>query len=264
MRTFREVLKSVLEDKKRVNPNYSLRTFAKYLGFSPPRLSMVLNGKRGISETAAEEISLKIGLVGIEKELFIASAIADAARSPVKRNEAQEKLDKIKKDADFVTLDQEHFKIISNWHHYAILELILTKDFKSEVGWIAKKLNTSPFEVQQCLDRLAENGMIKIEKGKIKSTYKSFTTTNEVPSKSVRMLNHDLLMKAVEALENQPIDARDFATLTIGIRKEKLHEFKSLLKNFRRELNRIAEDIPVEERDQVYVYTSSFYSLTHD
>ena len=50
-RDYREILKNELIERKRNNPSYSLRSFARSLKISPTTLSCVLKGKRGLEAT---------------------------------------------------------------------------------------------------------------------------------------------------------------------------------------------------------------------
>ena len=43
-------------------------------------------------------------------------------------------------EADFAPLDLDAFQVISDWYHYAILELASTKDCKASPSYISDRL----------------------------------------------------------------------------------------------------------------------------
>lgn len=51
---YRNLLKEKLSKRLSLNPKYSLRAFARDLSISSGQLSLVLNGKKGISPERAE------------------------------------------------------------------------------------------------------------------------------------------------------------------------------------------------------------------
>ena len=59
--SYRSVLRDALIEKQRKNPQLSLRSFAKAVGIQSSFLSMVLNGKRELSEETAAKLAEKLG-----------------------------------------------------------------------------------------------------------------------------------------------------------------------------------------------------------
>lgn len=87
-----EYLSRIFEERCQRNPRYSLRSFARDLGFSPPRLSVILNGKFGLSRSAAEKIS-KVLPMNPQKQVWFADSVeSQHARSPARRESARARL----------------------------------------------------------------------------------------------------------------------------------------------------------------------------
>src|SRR6202050_4890689 len=61
-REFRLLLQDELAARCSRNPNYSLRSFAKFLSVSPAALSAILKGKRPITHKMKERLGLQLGL----------------------------------------------------------------------------------------------------------------------------------------------------------------------------------------------------------
>lgn len=93
--TYHELLLEKFEQKKKSNPAYSLRAFARYLEISVSKLSQILNRKQGLSLKSAEAISLKLNLNTEEKEWFCDSVGALHSRSQKEKKFYQEKLKRV-------------------------------------------------------------------------------------------------------------------------------------------------------------------------
>ncbi|HAG92455.1 MAG TPA: hypothetical protein DCL41_11310, partial [Bdellovibrionales bacterium] len=61
-----EMLNSEFNKRKGRNPNFSLRSFAKWLKISPAQLSQMMTGKRPITINSAQKIGDRLGLSPIE------------------------------------------------------------------------------------------------------------------------------------------------------------------------------------------------------
>ncbi len=74
------------------NPRYSLRAFARDIGISPSRLSAILKGRQGLSESSASRIAAKLGWEGEAAERFVLMVLAADSRSKGRRTEALNRL----------------------------------------------------------------------------------------------------------------------------------------------------------------------------
>lgn len=147
------------------------------MGVAPSNLSLILNEKKGISVKTALEIAKKLKLTSNEKELFINLVSYKCARSNKERLKAKNKLDEIKVSPEKNILKEDHFKIISDWYHFAIVELMTTQNFRSDLIWISKKLNITLIESTEAIERLTRLGLIKKVNNKFisKRNYCNFT-----------------------------------------------------------------------------------------
>ena len=59
-------------------------------------------------------------------------------------------------------LAQDTANLISDWHHYAILELVHVRDFKPDSRWLARVLGISVDEVNVALQRLLRLGLLEM------------------------------------------------------------------------------------------------------
>ena len=158
-------LERTFEQRAKNNPRYSLRAFAKDLGFSAPRLSGVLNRKFGLSAEAASRVCKVLRYDAKTSDFFITSVQAVHHRSKNLRGIAQAKIAGRKRV--FNQLDADQFSLISDWFHYAIMELIRTEPLAvSDTRRIANLLGISLIESKNALDRLLRLELIKEVEGK--------------------------------------------------------------------------------------------------
>src|SRR5688572_865827 len=96
---YRAILREHFEARKRRNPAYSLRSFARDLGWSASRLSEAMNGKAGLSVAKANAIAQKLSLPPLEKELFAVMVAEKHGRTVQQRKAAKISARKLRKDA---------------------------------------------------------------------------------------------------------------------------------------------------------------------
>jgi uncharacterized protein (TIGR02147 family) len=85
---YRRILKEHLDHRVASNPRYSLRAFARDLGISASRLSAVLKGQQGLSETSATNLANRLGMDARTAQQFILMVLAADSRSKRRRTDA--------------------------------------------------------------------------------------------------------------------------------------------------------------------------------
>lgn len=236
--TYVHFLLSEFESRKTRNNSYSLRAFARDIGVKAPKLSEILRGKCGLSEKSAQMIADNLKLSAKEKELFINLVNVRHARSQLVKNAAKEKLNQNNLYSSFSELSLESFKIISDWYHFAILELTEVSDFNSEVTWVAKRLDISTEMTENAIERLIDFGLLERNSdGLLVQTHKSLSTPSGVPSSEIKKHHRQILAKAEDSLIQDPIATRDFSAITFAIPESAFEEIQNEIKIFRRRIS---------------------------
>lgn len=83
------LLKRYFELRKKRNPRYSLRKYAKDLELTPMHLSYILRGQRGLSRKKAEVVAQVLRLSYADRKKFLQIVSALSARAFRERNLAQ-------------------------------------------------------------------------------------------------------------------------------------------------------------------------------
>ena len=242
---FRARLQDELIQRCRNNPSYSLRAFARSLSLEPSALSKILRGRRAISASMVDRLAPRLGM--------------DPEESRIVRNSAK----KGKLPAhEFAQLSADTFRVISDWYHYAILELTTLHQFHGNTAWIARTLGITVSEVNIAVERLVRLEFLEIDKnGKWKDVSGNITTVgNEFTAAAFRNLQKQILRMAAEAMEKVPMEERDQSSLTLAVDARLLPKAKEKIKKFRRELSAFLQSS--EKRDRVYQVSLSLYPVT--
>jgi len=247
IKDFRLFLQHELVERCKKNNAYSLRSFARFLQVDPSTLSQVLRRKRKLTRKTLLRIASRLGLGPDEISRFDES-------SPVPLDATQ--------SAYELTLDV--FKLIADWYHYAIFELVTLQNFRSDARWIARTLGITVSEAHSAVERLQRLSLIEVDKnGRWKQGQDLITTAdNPFTVSAFRKLQRQVLDKAITALEELPIAIRDQTSMTMAMNSKRIPEVKNQIKKFRRELCKYLQQDQV--RDCVYNLGVSFYPLTQE
>jgi transcriptional regulator with XRE-family HTH domain len=234
---FRFWLQSEFSRRCRVNERYSLRAFAAHLDLHSSTLSQILSGKRRVSRKLVSKVYEQIGRPG-----------------PLQNSLPQ------REAAAFVQMQTDAFALISDWYHYAILDLVLLKGFQNSPLWIAKKLSISQAAAGLAVGRLLRMGLLKEKNGKLTKSQPFYTNYEEgVSSQAHKEYQRQIITKALQAIDFCSPEKKDITGMTIAADSSKLNEAKIMIKKFRREL---CEFLEVGRADSVYHLALQLYPVT--
>jgi uncharacterized protein (TIGR02147 family) len=251
---FRNRLRQELLDRCKRNPTYSLRAFASHLDMDPSTLSKILNGKRPLGRKLVLQLGSKMGLSTREIGAFLNRASSGAAEDAAESADHEMGL----------RLALDRFAVISDWYHFAILELMQVKAFRPEASWIAKALGLKVIEVDAAIERLERVGLLKIHgNGQWQDLSYGFSTSigPDMISTAHRRLQEQFLEKSAQALVCVPIQDRDHTTMTVAIDKSRLPVAREKIKRFRRSLAKFLSEGDV--LDDVFNLNIALFPLTN-
>jgi uncharacterized protein (TIGR02147 family) len=238
-------LKSRLESLRIRYPAYSMRAFAKRAGISPATMSLIMQGKRSASLRLAESLSERLQF------------------DPQERSEVLAKALEVKSEPDreaYVQLTLDQYRIVSDWRSFAILNLIKTVDFKSDVTWIADRLGISEDETSETIERLKRLEMLKVENGQFVRTVSKYRTTEDVTNASLKRSHAQNLELAHVSLEEDSVEVRDFTWLTIPMDMEKMKIAKAMIRKFQDDFSDAVEN--GAKATEVYRIAIQLFPLT--
>lgn len=240
---YREFLHDYYLFHKRKNSAYSYRLFARKakLG-SPNYLKLVVDGKRRITDRTIFQFARGLGLSRDEEKYFRELVMYQEVSDPDSKELHLRSLLKYQeKQRTPTALKADRIKYLLDWHHAVIRELVLSKDFKEDPAWIAKRLGNKITENQakESLEFLVRlQFLVRNADGKLEQKEPLLTSSEEVPSHVIRSLQRTYLRKAINSIFSVPVDRRELSGLVISIPSHRLKEIKDELKEFRKKLNR--------------------------
>jgi len=172
---------------------------------------------------------------------------------------------KSKKKYQYQKVELSEFQYISEWYHYAILELTKIKGFKPNLSWIAKKLNITNIEASSAIENLERLNLIKKLKQKwFDNSEKGFATniSPRLTSKGAKLMQQEILKKSIKAIDEIPLEDRDHTSLTVAIDKKDLEIAREKIRNLRRELDIMFEKS--KNKDSVYLFSFSMFPATNN
>lgn len=211
------------------NPKYSLRSFAKTLGVSPSRLSDIFNQKRNMTLNQAVQFTERLSIPPEMKKNVLSSFDGGKNKKTLNLNHTYQRI------------SNDIFYLLRDWQHFAILNLIETKNFKSDPQWIAKRLGIQVLDVNLSLERLKRCELIEIKNKKIKATHKNISTSDQSVNHALRHAHRDTLEQAILAIDEVDIKWRDISSMVVPVNIDKITEAKKLIKSFRRKLAEVLE-----------------------
>ncbi len=246
---FRSFLKERLVSRFQKNPAYSLRAFAKSVGVSHASLSQVLNGRRPLSLKTFEQICSSLALSPKEKSQFL--EIPGATKN-------QPTLEQ---------LEQDQFEVISDWKHFALLQLMQLKGQPTDVKSLAFRLGLSSHEVLYSLERLQKVQLaeaIEAKRGfetwKIKGSGSTVFSGLRETTSARQKLQRQMFQKSFEAIEDIPFDHRYHAGITMTVKMSQLNIAREAIRNFCQEMNQLLD--AGEKNDEVFHLSVALFPLT--
>lgn len=147
--SFRQLLQRELARRCATNARYSLRSFARQLGVDHSTLSQILRGVRPVTPHTVRSLGAPLGLSEAAIDAFIAHERLFAAARDAVAEEMQQ-----------LTRDAMH--VVTDWRHYAILELTHLEHFQPDVRWISRVLEAAPDDINVAIQRLLRLGLLEM------------------------------------------------------------------------------------------------------
>ncbi|MGE0762901.1 MAG: TIGR02147 family protein [Bdellovibrionales bacterium] len=238
----RQQLTNYFAQMRQKNPGYSLRAMARVFKTSPAQLSQVLSGKRPMSRKFVLSVSDRLGLSPLETK----EALESQCPSP-------------RSKISFESIAEDQFKLIADWHHFAILSLGETADAKADPKWISKRLGLDYYVVREALTRLQKLGIIEIKNGRYRQITKPIHTTQDIPSAAIRKNHRQNLALASEKLEQVDVADREFTSMTMAISRKKIDLAKKMIRKFKTEMY---EFLQAGAKEEVYTLAIQLFPVS--
>lgn len=242
-----EILSLAFSRRRKKNLSYSLRAFARDLKISPSRLSELMKNSEGVNAETAQKICEQLKLKPQERKFFLDTVLSTKARNKEVRRLARNRIEKLRRQKLLLAIEEEKFKVISEWYHSAILELTQVTDFQPASDWISQRLGITEKESREAVSRLKKLGLIEVTAGGVWKVSADAYQTFSKSSLAIRKFHLQVLRKSLHSVENDPPHEREIQTMLFAIPKSELPRFSEKMRDFLRESWESISDLPKDE-----------------
>lgn len=257
---FAEYIQGELDQRKNVNPRYSLRAFANFLQIDPSSLSAVLKSKRAYPSHKIEDLFKRLETAQNDRFNFLLSITQfqkeqKSIKHPKKKNETLPHKDE-KTLLDEIT----YFEVLSEWDYYAILNLIEISPATKDNEYFSERLGLSTHRTEELLYNLVKLHLIQEKEDCYQRTFNDFVSTEDIPSKALVLGHQSEMNLAIQKIEELGPEHRDFYSITLKGSHNKLAEAKKHIRECKEKIEKLMEN---EEADEVYLFSTQLYPISH-
>lgn len=257
-----EFLADYINERKREEPSFSIRKWAKEMNLKGHNLLvMILNKKRSLKVKHLSFLGEGLRLNHEEQVWFRTIIQRISAKDSEERRLYELFLTKISPRNDFVLKEVEEFKAISDWYHMAILALADIPNFKVTAENVRTHLKREvpKMKISAAIERLRSLDLLKEdEKGDLRCTYCRLSSKNDFASKAVQAYHKQTSNLAIEAVERDGVEVREFQSFALAIDPSKITLAKDLIREFRKSFSAAVSG----GGSQVYQTNIQFFQLT--
>jgi uncharacterized protein (TIGR02147 family) len=259
---YRQQLQQKLAERCQRKPGYSLRAFARDLGYGAPQLSRVLNGKQHLSLPNAELLANRLFESETERAGFIAQVAYESTSKPTLKAAALEKLNRALTDGETHLVQQDAFTIISEWYHFPLLDLMTLHLAPQTPAAIGRYLGISAIEAKLAIERLIRVGLLKQEGKRLLKTHGKLTVPSGGPRAGIRRFHRSMIEKARDAIESQTVEERYLSARTIGLAPKDLPKLRAAVDDFMEKVAAISA--ASKPKSRIYQVNTQLFDLASD
>lgn len=261
----RQFLLDSFNARKRANPAFSVRSWAKEMGVSSHALLvMLLQGKRPLRIKHASFLTKGLSLSAQETLYFQALIQLDSATTPEEKELCCVWLADLNPGKNFRIKEFDEFVSLSHWLYTALLAMTDLKNFTGDEAEVVQLLRgrVAASEVRSALQRLLDMKLLEREKsGRLKCTYKRVTSKNDIIDAGVRKYHRLSSELAIQAVEELPPEKREFQSFSLAVDKKKIPLAKELIRKFRAQF---AKAVGSESGNEICQMNIQFFQLTEN
>lgn len=254
------------ESKRIKNSRFSLRAWARQLGYENPSfVSHILKRERSLKIDVATKFTSNLKLSGDAKRYFELLVLLNSSKTVDEKKLYIDILESLrpKSAPSPQSLSIDAFRVISDWYHTAILELVELSDFKNDVEWIKARLGNevSSQNINKAIERLLKLELLeKSSSGKIsRAKDNPILLENYIPSEAIRHFHKQMIEKAKVAVEEQHVKERDIRGSMISIRSKDYSKVQEIIKKAHAEIVKYSCE---GNGDDLYQFNTQFFRVT--
>ncbi|MBT8495175.1 MAG: TIGR02147 family protein [Rhodothermales bacterium] len=237
---YREYLRDAYAALKASRRGFSYRAFAQKAGVGSPNfLKRIIDGDRNLTPTSLEKVAKALELSTRETEFFRDLVSFTQASSSADKNASFRKLGKHRKHRRVRKLERDMFDYLSRWYYPAIRELVTCEGFQDDPKWIANHVRPAitVAQARKAVDALLKLGLlVRDDDGRLQQGEALLSTGPEVRSLAIRNFHKQMIGRALDAIEDVPLEEREISGTTVALTEEGFRLFKERIHALRAEL----------------------------
>ena len=264
--SFSAYLIDFFNDKKKKNPAFSVRAFAKFLGFKNPTLiNDILRNKRKPTIELALKLCGKCFYPKHKTDYLVKICEYERARNFEERAMIMGDLRKLLAHRTWKVYDLNQYDLIVQPHVLLIYSLLALKDFKPTIAYLNKRLRfkITQSQLTSALETLVKLNHVKLDKdGNYKYSNSNAVmaagdagVTSEITKRC--HLNNMNLIKDIFT-EIQPHE-RDVRSTTLAVNKA---DFKLIVAEIISAHQKIMNFASDENTEEVFIFSSQLIPIT--
>lgn len=235
--------------KKKTDPTFSFRSFAREAQVASSYLKHIIDGVRNLSPEMSQKFGLGMGLDSKEIDYFETLVRFNQASSMEEKSLFLDRLRRKKSRAlkPMGLADAVH--LLSHWYVVAIKELVVTLN-SDQPKFIQKVLRKKIPEslVERTIQELKDLGWIFLSDGKWSSQATQIQFPDEVKSFVVRAFHRQMLEIAIEGLEDE-LSTREYGAAIFTFPRSEFPRLKEKIKDLQLELVSFVQDIANQSKE---------------
>lgn len=258
----RDYLLREFQNRLQRRPLYSQRAFARDLGLSASTLTDYMKDRLGLSTGRIKQISKNLNLTNEQTHHWIDLTVSRFSRNQVKKIESEVSIRaRLRSEKNAISLDE--FKVVSEWQHFAFLELIQMNTKKySDLKLTAVKLGTKLKELKNIVQRLESLNLLKRnEEGFFIVDPETFVG-NQAPSEAIRSFHSQILKKSLKALDTDSVDRRYNSSTFISLSS---HQLLPMIEHLKKSptilLDPLKNNVQSTDNTELYCLSIQFFDL---
>ena len=217
-KSYRDFLKTVLEERTSRNPSYSMRSLARRLALAPSALFAILRGTKGLSASRAYDVAERLGLKGSSREYFSLLVQLEAAASDSLRESVRKRLSALAETIVPEEIPVERFSFIADWYCIPIIEMTYLDGFEFTPRNIAARLGIPVGDAKRAVERLLRLVILVREgDGKFRKNLDAFLVTGSLFHPAMNAHNRKMLELGIEKLDSAREGYSHLKTTTLTI-----------------------------------------------
>jgi uncharacterized protein (TIGR02147 family) len=260
---YRDFIRDYFSARKKSNPAFSHRVFARQAGFKTSNfMHLVMGGKRNLTKDSMTKIAFAMKLKRREWDYFENLVFYCQSETVKDREHYLARLNTIRKGAFFKQLGGDHYEYIANWLNPVVRELAGMSGSNVDEGKLSARIaaHVTPAEVRKSLELLLRLGMLsRTPGGGYKQTDSLLSTGPGITGVAAARYHIGTMALAAEAIERFKPEERELVGLTLGVGKQTFERIRERMWEFRQEILAMADDPSPE---QVYQLSIQLFPMT--